>query len=368
MSHKIEYPLIYMPNVWHVGDLSKPKTVSPHRSEISQTGPGLSVSLSPEEWKQFLKLGGFDTWRLSRHAAAFLDASALSDRDVEQIINWCVENGFVSIKTAWKTSYFNEDIEANVDILNETKDQAIAESMLFNEDENITEVNIPVITKKGLNTFSRKLKKETYFFDATDFCISIWSNLILSKEIKDLVGVWWHKNSFLEDDISEGIIFPSKINKFSKSKEIRIVEDLSDEINETVWVGRNTKPNKYNFITNCINSDGESISKMISHSNSIDIEFSQFSKLMGMNKSDCRKFLHNIINCGYSEKNKFTIDRDYHVRFHASVYKNYPCLYLVHSAIEYVFQNHENFDPYLDIGYKTNNEADDIDYGFDMEG
>lgn len=83
--------------------------------------------------------------------------------------------------------------------------------------------------------------------------------------------------------------------------------------------------NGYSYNTCCVNADGESITDMIDKTREITartffkhISLKEVSTLLGYDRH-------------------FPIKNDYHVSYYKSVFKNEPCYYLTHSAIEYIW-------------------------------
>ncbi len=88
-----------------------------------------------------------------------------------------------------------------------------------------------------------------------------------------------------------------------------------------------TEP-RYRFITNCVNSDGDSINEM-KHA-AIQIKGGTFRRY-----ADPQSFREVTEGLGYDRS--FPIGNDWHVAYYRSTYQGKPCVYFVWSAIEYVF-------------------------------
>lgn len=83
---------------------------------------------------------------------------------------------------------------------------------------------------------------------------------------------------------------------------------------------------QFKYHTNCVNSDAKSIDNMVDRAREITYR-------------TARKWLASfdewMEKMGYNHK--FHMKNDYHVRYFKSVYRGKPCVYVVHSAIEYIF-------------------------------
>lgn len=78
------------------------------------------------------------------------------------------------------------------------------------------------------------------------------------------------------------------------------------------------------YETNCVNSDGDSISDMVDTSRQIKWE----TLIKHVSIEEIESVLPN---------ENPTLKKDWSVRFYKSKYKGQPCYYIDHSAIEYVF-------------------------------
>ena len=81
------------------------------------------------------------------------------------------------------------------------------------------------------------------------------------------------------------------------------------------------------YLTNCVNSDCESITNMTDTSREITLR----TFLRHVSRQEVSALL------GYDRY--LPISRDWCVRFHKGTYQGMPCYYVVHSAIEYIFTN-----------------------------
>lgn len=99
----------------------------------------------------------------------------------------------------------------------------------------------------------------------------------------------------------------------------------------------------YQFITNCVSANGDDINEMCDMASSRELTGPYFMKQLGAGGNGYAIAAANMI--GY-ESVKQLLD-DWHVRFHSSHYQGLPCLYIVHSGIEYVYLDQGDVDRVL---------------------
>lgn len=105
-------------------------------------------------------------------------------------------------------------------------------------------------------------------------------------------------------------------------------------------INLNTVTDKLNYITCCVNANGDDIHEMVDQA--IDITWKTFIK--HVNWKDVQQIFDAYsfkgekynpftkkLNCG------FHIKDDYAVSFHRSKYKGKRCYYIRHSSIEYIW-------------------------------
>ena len=89
----------------------------------------------------------------------------------------------------------------------------------------------------------------------------------------------------------------------------------------------------YVFVTSCVCCPRHLVPylvKMVDNAKEITLKT--------LRKACCPKSLSNILcDLGYVKGSLPTIESDYAVRFYRSRFKGYPCVFIVHSAIEYIF-------------------------------
>jgi len=89
------------------------------------------------------------------------------------------------------------------------------------------------------------------------------------------------------------------------------------------------------FVTTCVCADAEDINLMVD--NEQEIEYPEF--LDEVRVHDLKQLFPDYDWTDFEGKPGFgfTLGEDYAVSFHKSEFCGEPCIYLVHSAIEYVF-------------------------------
>jgi len=89
------------------------------------------------------------------------------------------------------------------------------------------------------------------------------------------------------------------------------------------------KPNMI-YYTNCTQSTAEAINNMVD--NSQEISYKTFLKYVTL-----EHILEIFPQYAKTSKQGLTIKNDYAVSFYKSIYKDCRCVYVYHSAIEYIF-------------------------------
>lgn len=92
----------------HVGDLRKP----PPKRSSSWEGPGLSVSLAPDAWREIARVGGC-TWVLrrgDRHAGALVDFHALGPRRKAVLVEMAEAQDLGRRATIWQHCVYDDEL------------------------------------------------------------------------------------------------------------------------------------------------------------------------------------------------------------------------------------------------------------------
>lgn len=199
-----QWPITYIPNVFHVGTM-QPK-LKGTRFRESYEGSGLSVSEHPQAWKQIAQLGGFATWRLSKPDARFLDAHELTGQQREQIIQWGIDEGLITMRERWIAIYYGEDGE-EYEMLLETRDEALTE---VDGDSDLIRRTMSAQATPLLA--SRQGTQERS--DAFDHL------LVEASRMAGLDGVWWHDHlDPLAYSAPRGVIHPHQLASWNITQE-----------------------------------------------------------------------------------------------------------------------------------------------------
>lgn len=185
--------------VYHVGFLDVSNLNNRPVVYSSLEGTGLSVSLCPEEWIKIAKLGGKNTYLLSKEGARFYMAHEGGNSEA---LEWCVENGYLSRANkyrAYRTDEEGEEIYFEMDSEQEASD----------ESEDVRLHNGYKFAEKGKaywqSSFS-SLPKNSF---AEDFAVIFWA------EAMGFDGVWW--NDTLDSSIlsaPRGVIFQARLSEW----------------------------------------------------------------------------------------------------------------------------------------------------------
>ena len=84
----------------------------------------------------------------------------------------------------------------------------------------------------------------------------------------------------------------------------------------------------YQYLTCCVDSDGRSIDQMVDAGREVKNE--TFRRKLG---PDAYRELEKRFGYG----RHLSLADDYHVRYFTSIYRGQKCIYMVHSAIEYIY-------------------------------
>ena len=94
----------------------------------------------------------------------------------------------------------------------------------------------------------------------------------------------------------------------------------------------------FRYVTDCVSSTAEKIDAMLSHPSNVEIDYDKFMKTVDYQDL---KSLFSFYD--WDGTGGLTLKDDWHVGYYSSVYENEPCVYMIHSAIEYVFVEQGGF-------------------------
>lgn len=351
-------PVINLPVVYHIGTLNPE-----HRGrqfKTSQEGAGLSVSLCPRGWERIARLGGNPWQELTRHDALFIDLHAIDNALLAQIQMWARDAGLLEPRIMWRAWNWDEEAERWGYQLFGEREAAVA---LFDgerdEDEDDDDLISRLDEELGFPSSATSAVEETAVWvltdvgheraaqferdrDATDIAVMFWAEDVLRRQMPEVVGVWWPE-VYEPEHLSapRGAILPSCIGRFeTKMVEPGAVDEDEDLLFDeplTRLVSPAASLSAYRYITNCVDSTEELISSMIQSAAAEEMSFEAFIAALG---NGCPLAGRSHLDAAFPSYGQagFDISDDYHVRYHASAFDGMPCLYVVHSAVEYVFQ------------------------------
>jgi hypothetical protein len=88
----------------------------------------------------------------------------------------------------------------------------------------------------------------------------------------------------------------------------------------------------YHYHINCISARARDIEEMVD--NSREVSYNTFMRHVDINEI---KEIFPIYGWGKNKDSVLKLRNDYAVSYYRSKYRGQPCLYIKHSAIEYVF-------------------------------
>lgn len=165
--------------IYHVGNLD----IKKQRSN-SYEGNALSISSMPDTWRKIARLKG-DTYILKKKNIKFMDIHNAKEDILykKNVINWGISNNYVKKGTAFKISWYDEDIGDEVFSLFDNYEKAKNESY---EDENIEKIinyNLP----------TQKLSAEINNKNPVDLLNTLdYLFIVYAKNKLNLDGFWFY--------------------------------------------------------------------------------------------------------------------------------------------------------------------------------
>jgi hypothetical protein len=177
-------PLVCYPKVFHVGSLN---AQDKGRAGNSYEGNGLSVSLHPEEWTQIARLGGGQTFQLTKPTGSFLDTLELSPDWRQAFETQAFADGWLTPAQRWRIEWFDGDTEERVHTFLKNEEAARAELQGFGESAETGDcrpVQVPIATAQ----LTARIGFEPDDLDATALALTCWV-----EDHTRLDGLWWHE-------------------------------------------------------------------------------------------------------------------------------------------------------------------------------
>ena len=192
--------------VYHVGDLTGP----PKTAHESLEGPGLSVSLHPEEWSEIAGLGGAETWALDAptNAAGFVDLHALTDLHRVLLRRIAQDAHLVRVGAQWEVRWWDSEIENTCASYWATEAEAVAEA--GDEGHELRQIT-GLFPEPALTAWwARRLTGPIDLTVVEDMAI-----LAILEASGRWAGAWWAEH--LDPDAysaPRGVIFPSQVARW----------------------------------------------------------------------------------------------------------------------------------------------------------
>lgn len=203
----LTFPALRAARVWHFGTLCEADKAG--RFGQSLEGHCLSVSQTPNAWRQIAKLGGMPLHALEAPAdrGLFVDAHAVMDDPalLDAVRLAAVSRGLLTEKEAWLASRFDDEMDTRVSLVCHSRDAALAE--LEDDDEaSVARVTVFQMTQ----TLQRVLgwSGALSLGDHTDLALLA----LIDDDCPHLDGLWW-KDLLDPDSYSapRGGILPSRL-------------------------------------------------------------------------------------------------------------------------------------------------------------
>lgn len=193
-----QYPVIQLNTVYHIGTLDAGRK---GWRGFSYEGDGLSVSLHPEAWNEIARLGGLPWWQLKRDEGSFLDVLAMTNEQCEHIFAWGVARGWIEPARLWRVTYFDGDLDEEVEL--DLEDEEDARAVTEQRGAVIKEVPGYICTPTLLK---RMLWTRVSAFAVDGVCMAF------AEDELGLDGVWW--NEILDTSrlsAPRGVIFNQRL-------------------------------------------------------------------------------------------------------------------------------------------------------------
>lgn len=172
----------------------------------SYEGPGLSVSLHPDDWRAIAKLGDTPTWVAHKTNNLFVDRWALTEQQEDEIQRWGIRNQLLEYVTRWEVARWDSELDHQYFIHCETYQEALEEADM--EESIVTEIETLASTTK-LAELTGTQKGNTA--SAFDMALNIYT-----QQETDLDGIWW-EDTYDPSTYScpRGVILPDMIFSWS---------------------------------------------------------------------------------------------------------------------------------------------------------
>lgn len=196
--NSINLKTISFDNLYHIGTLKKE-----NKSDTSLEGiNGISISSDSNIWGEINDIhGNGDTFEFTKKENTFVDAHSLSQKTKDLIMEWGVENGFLSSVTKYKYEYYDEDSELDSFLVFDTLDEALDD---YNYDD------LTIFKEYNATQKFKDIVGENNAWNL-ELMLSVYTN-----KTTNFDGIYWNdesnKNKY---SAPRGIIFEDKISSWS---------------------------------------------------------------------------------------------------------------------------------------------------------
>ena len=200
-------PTLTFQSLYHIGTLNPDNQGNNY--SYSYEGPGLSVSLHPDEWRSIAKLGGQPTWIAHKQNNKFLNRWALTEKQEYTIHEWGLTNGLLEYATRWEVRHWDSESENEYYFYCKTQEEALDEA--DTDDNAIKETRMLVATEQLAELTGVKQGETVDVFDLV-------LNIYTQRETQ-LDGIWWEDTyEPLAYSCPRGVILPEMTPTWSFTK------------------------------------------------------------------------------------------------------------------------------------------------------
>lgn len=201
--------------VFHVGSLEPASRTGRASLEAFM----LSVSIDPEDWSSIARCAG-PTWTLTCEGAQWLDATALDDTTMEEIIVWGMKRGYLKPAVLWRAWHYDDEGDSwgYMTCLSEATAILEAEDAVFEPGEIPSASGTPVDEVDGVLLTDEGMEALERWHDQTmgpEGALILWAREVLFPDNPDLVGIWWNEDLDPQSlSCPRGGIFPERLDRF----------------------------------------------------------------------------------------------------------------------------------------------------------
>jgi hypothetical protein len=180
-----------------------------NKSDISYEGSGLSISKHPEEWQKINPLTSGDLFELKKRTPIFFDYYKEKDSIKRSVIKWGIDNNFVEEITTYKVCWYNDEIEDELCMFFDNKNDAIDEA---------GDYGVDIIIDKGYKATNKlkqmSLQKSIGIDNTFDILLTVYLD-----NNTEYDGIWWEEElDVLKYSAPRGVIFNSKLKTWDIKK------------------------------------------------------------------------------------------------------------------------------------------------------